>query len=155
MNSAAARRLIVAFDSGTQPITADTTLTLLPPYKQFTIADKRERSRKFDQTPAGRVRTELSHARTAVRNANANAERVAKRLANLRAADNGSAQARRQIERWGKSRTRADERFGILREQEAGSRVRTPSRRSCWRRQGDALRRSKLTQRPRVSQRRG
>ena len=45
MNSAAARRLIVAFDSGTQPITANTTLTLLPPYKQFTIADKRERSR--------------------------------------------------------------------------------------------------------------
>ena len=77
MNSAAARRLIVAFDSGTQPITADTTLTLLPPYKQFTIADKRERSRKFDQTPAGRARTELSHARTAVRNANANAERIA------------------------------------------------------------------------------
>ena len=85
---------IVAFDSGTQPITADTMLTLLPPYKQFTIADERERSRKFDQTPAGRARTELSHARTAVRNANANAERVAKRLANLRAADNGSAQAR-------------------------------------------------------------
>ena len=67
MNSAAARRLIVAFDSGTQPITADTTLTLLPPYKQFTIADKRARSRKFDQTPAGRARTELSHARTALR----------------------------------------------------------------------------------------
>ena len=111
MNSAAARRLVVAFDSGTQPITADTTLTLLPPYKQFTIADKRERSRKFDQTPAGRARTELSHARTAVRNANANAERIQKRLANLRAADNGSAQARRQIERWEKSRTRAAERL--------------------------------------------
>ena len=73
MNSASARRLIVSFDSGTQPITADTMLTLLPPYKQFMIADKRERSRKFDQTPAGRARTELSHARTAVRNANANA----------------------------------------------------------------------------------
>ena len=39
----------------------------------------------------------MSHARTAVRNANANAERVAKRLANLRAADNGSAQAGRQV----------------------------------------------------------
>jgi hypothetical protein len=36
MNSASARRLIVSFDSGTQPITADTTLTLLAPYKQFT-----------------------------------------------------------------------------------------------------------------------
>ena len=46
-----------------------------------------------------------------LRNANANAERVAKRLANLRAADNGSAQARRQIERWEKSRTRAAERL--------------------------------------------
>jgi hypothetical protein len=64
---------IVAFDGGTQPITADTMLTLLPPYKQFMIADKRERSRKFDRTPVGRARTELSHARTAVRNANANA----------------------------------------------------------------------------------
>ena len=56
MNSAAARRLIVAFDSGTQPITADTTLTLLPPYKRFTIADKRARSRRIrPEHPAGRL----------------------------------------------------------------------------------------------------
>ncbi len=99
MNSAAARRLIVAFDSGTQPITTDTTLTQARAFTQIRPDTGWPCSDRIEPRPI------------AVRNANANAERIQKRLANLRAADNGSAQARRQIERWEKSRTRAAERL--------------------------------------------